>query len=178
MKKHLLTLLMCLVSLTGLCQQRGHFILGGGTSVIFGKGSYDSPSNLFYTLEAGITYDILEQLRLHGTLGGFRSVMSFTDRGWSPETANGTMARIGASYLFPLPWKHLRPSASLSAGYRLRVPPEADSSITTRPDGAFLQAGIGTEILLGGLLLDISLTAELTGQLRPAAGLKLAVLLP
>ena len=178
MKKHLLTLLMCLVSLTGLCQQRGHFILGGGTSVIFGKGSYDSPSNLFYTLEAGITYDLLEHLRLNGTLGGFRSVMSFTDRGWSPETANGAMARIGASYLFPLPSRHFQILTSLSAGYRLRIPPEADSPVTTRPDGAFLQAGIGTEILLGGLRLDLSLTGEITGQLRPAAGVKLAVLLP
>lgn len=174
MKKHLLTLFLCLLSVTALCQQKGHFILGGGSSVIFGKGSPESPSTLFYALEAGITYDLLENLRLTGTLGGYRSLVSWNADGWLEETANGPMLRAGADYLFPLPSRHFQILTSLSAGYRLRIPPNA----TPRAEGAFLAAGLGTEILLGGLRLDLSLTAELTGQLRPSAGLKLAVLLP
>ena len=177
MKKHLLTLLLCFLSTCALCQQRGHFLLGGNTSVIFGAGTTDNPSTLFYTLEAGISYDILERLRLCGTLGGFRSVMSFSNEGWMAETANGPMVRLGADYLFSMPWKHLRPSASLSAGYRLRIPPVADAR-ASRPDGAFLQAAIGTDFLVGGLCLNLSLKGELTGQLNPAAGLSLTVFMP
>ena len=174
MKKHLLTLFLCLMSVTALCQQKGHFILGGGTSVIFGKGSPESPSTLFYALEAGITYDLLENLRLIGTLGGYRSVMSWDTDGWQEETANGPMLRAGAEYLFPRSSPHIQFLASLSAGYRLRIPPNA----TPRAEGAFLSAGLGTEFLLGGLRLDLSLTAELTWQFRPAAGVSLTVLLP
>lgn len=180
MKKHILALFLCLLSMsTALCQQKGHFLLGGGTSVIFGS---ESPSILMYSLEAGISYNILESLRLTGTLGGFRSVMSFGDDGWQPQTANGPLARIGADYLFLPEGSAFRPSASLSVGYRLRVPPGADSPGLTGPpvraDGAFLTAGIGADICVGGLCLSIALTGELTSTLHPAAGIKLMVLLP
>ena len=174
MKKHLLTLFLCLMSTCALCQQKGHFILGGGTSVIFGKGSPESPSTLFYALEAGITYDLLDQLRLCGALGGYRSVISWNTEGWEEETANGPMFRAGADYLFPHSSPHIQFLASLSAGYRLRIPPNA----ILKAEGAFLSAGLGTEFLLGSLRLDLSFTGELTGHLRPAAGVKLSILLP
>lgn len=180
MRKHLLALALCLASMTSaFCQQKGHFILGGGTCVIFGTGS---PSVLMYSLEAGISYDILESLRLTGTLGGFRSVISFGDDGWQPQTANGPLARIGADYLFLQEDSTFRPSASLSVGYRLRVPPGADSpglaGPPVRADGAFLMAAVGTDVRIGSLCLSIALTGELTATLRPAAGIKLMVLLP
>lgn len=177
MKKHFLALLLCLVSFSAISQQKGHFILGGGTEIILGSGTGDSPSTLMYALEAGIAYNILESLRVTGTLGGFRSVMSFDNEGWQGESANGPMIRLGAQYLFLPEERKLRPLASLSAGYRLRIPPEADSP-GRKVQGAFLTAEIGADLLLGGLRLGISVTGELTQSLRPAAGINLRVMLP
>lgn len=179
MKKTVLALLMCLMSFTALCQQRGHFILGGGAEVIFGD---EAAGALFYTLEAGIAYDILESLRVSGTLGGFRSVMSFSATSWWSETAGGPMLRVSAQYLFLPESSAFRPSASISAGYRLRVPPEAvplgQTASPLRSDGPFLSAGLGADLRVGGLRLGLTLTGELTGTLRPAAGLRLSFLLP
>lgn len=200
MKRTIVILLLALISLEAYCQQKGHFLLGGGTSVIFGTGAPDSRSSVFYTLEAGISYDILESLRITGALGGFRSVFSFSRNGWSPEYANGLMGTIGADYLFLPEGSAFRPSVSLSAGYRLRVPPEVippgQVPSPVRPDGPFFTAGLGADVRfgghgaagrigghgaasrIGGLRLGFSLTASLTAALRPAAGLRLTALLP
>ena len=182
MKKLLLLLTLSAFSLPALCQQKGHFLLEGGTSVIFGAGTADSPSTLFYAIEGGISYDLLENLRLTGPIGGFRSVMTITGNGWRADTVNGPLLRIGAQYLFLPEERAFRPSASLSIGYRLRVPPEAlslgQAPSPGRADGPFLTAGLGTDLRVGGLRLGIALTAELTATLRPAAGLRLSFLLP
>ena len=100
MKKILLLLSLSILSGQALCQQKGHFLLEGGPSVIIGTGTKESPSTLFYALEAGISYDILESLRLTGTIGGFRSVMTITGNGWRADTSNGALFRLGAQYLF------------------------------------------------------------------------------
>ena len=44
------SLAVSLMCISAFCQQRGHFLLGGGTSCIIGSGSADNPSNLIYTL--------------------------------------------------------------------------------------------------------------------------------
>lgn len=179
MKKLLPALLLCLLSYTATCQQKGHFILDGGTSVIIGD---KKPSVLMYSLEAGISYDLLQRLRLKGSIGGFRNVMSFDRTGWIPETANGPLVRLGADYILLPEDKRFRPLASFSAGYRLRIPPEADSSamegIPVQPDGAFLCAALGADIRIENLTLGFSVTGELTHSLRPAAGVSIRILLP
>lgn len=182
MKRILLLLSLSILSGQALCQQKGHFLLEGGPSVIIGSGTKESPSTLFYAIEAGISYDILESLRLTGTIGGFRSVMTITGNGWRADTSNGALFRLGAQYLFLKEERAVRPSVSLSAGYRLRIPPEALSPGQVpspgRADGPFLSAGLGADLRIGGLRVGVALTAELTATLRPAAGLRLTALLP
>jgi hypothetical protein len=173
MKRYLLTLFLCLLGVQAFCQQKGHFLLGGGTSCIFGDGTADNPSNLMYSLEAGISYDLLENLRLTGGIGGFRSVMTFYGGEKQYESANGPLIWLGADYLFLPEGKAIRPSASLSIGYRRAIPRASNSA-----DGAFLHTSIGTDFHLGGLSLNLSLTAELTQALHPSAGLGVKVLLP
>lgn len=166
------SLAVSLMCISAFCQQRGHFLLGGGTSCIIGSGSADNPSNLIYTLEAGISYDLLEHLRLTGGFGGFRSVMTFYEGVKQYESANGPLLWLGADYLFLPEGKAIRPSASLNLGYRLAIPRASNSA-----EGAFLHAALGADFHLGGLSLNLSLTAELTQTLRPAAGISLRILI-
>lgn len=173
MKRYLLTIILCLLGLQALCQQRGHFLLGGGTSCIFGNGTPDNPSNLLYTIEAGISYDLIEHLRLAGGFGGFRSVMTFYEEEKQYESANGPLLWLGADYIFLPEGKAIRPSASLNLGYRLAVPRASNSAV-----GVFLRAALGADFHIGGLSINLALTAELTQALHPAAGLGVKVLLP
>jgi hypothetical protein len=173
MKKYLLTLFLCLISIESFCQQKGHFIVGGGASCIFGSGTAEDPSNLMYTLDAGISYDLFEQLRLTGGFGGFRSVMTFYGKYRQYESVNGPLVWIGADYLFLPEGKVIRPSATMSLGYRRAIPRASNSA-----EGAFLHTTFGADFHLGGLSLNLSLTAELTQALRPSAGLGVKVLLP
>ena len=125
-----------------------------------------------HTLEAGISYDLLEHLRLTGGFGGFRSVMTFYEGVKQYESANGPLLWLGADYLFLPEGKAIRPSASLNLGYRLAIPRASNSA-----EGAFLHAALGADFHLGGLSLNLSLTAELTQALRPAAGISLRILI-
>ena len=177
MKKLLSALFLCLLTATG--QQKGHFILGGGPSVIIGT---QKASVLMYSLEAGISYNLLESLRLTASLGGFRSVMSFDRNEWTPESANGPMVSLGADYLFLRETKRFRPLVSLSTGYRLRIRPgnvsEGTAVKPVRADGAFLTAALGGDLRIGGLCMGIALTGHLTGSFHPAAGMRLRIMLP
>ena len=173
MKRYLLTLFLCLLGLQAFCQQKGHFLLGGSTSCIIGNGTAEDPSNLMYSLEAGISYDLWEHLRVTGGFGGFRSVMTFYEGIKQYESANGPLLWLGADYLFLPEGKAIRPSASMSLGYRLAIPRASNSA-----EGAFLRTALGADFHLGGLSLNLSITAELTQALHPAAGLGVKVLLP
>ena len=88
------------------------------------------------------------------------------------ESANGPLLWLGADYLFLPEGKAIRPSASLNLGYRLAIPRASNSA-----EGAFLHAALGADFHLGGLSLNLSLTAELTQALRPAAGISLRILI-
>ena len=174
MRKYIISaLLLCATVIAAQGQQKGHFILGGGPEYIFGKE--DVPSTLMYSLEAGISYNILESLRLSGSLGGFRSVMSFYKEGRQAQTGNGPMVKLGASYIFLPNGRYISPAASFGAGYRATIPPKEDVKTT---DGFFLEAGMGADINIGGLRLNISVKAAMTQALNPAAGISLSVLLP
>ena len=173
MKRHIISaLLLCTTVIAAQGQQKGHFILGGGPEYIFGKEG--GPSTLMYSLEAGISYNLLESLRLSGSLGGFRSVMSFHKEGRQAQTGNGPMVKLGASYIFRPNGRYISPAASVGAGYRVTIPPEKD----VKTDGFFLEAGMGADINIGGLRLNISVKAAMTQALNPAAGISLSVLLP
>ena len=173
MKRHIISaLLLCTTVIAAQGQQKGHFILGGGPEYIFGKEG--GPSTLMYSLEAGISYNLLESLRLSGSLGGFRSVMSFHKEGRQAQTGNGPMVKLGASYIFLPNGRNISPTASFGAGYRATIPPEKD----VKTDGFFLEAGMGADINIGGLRLNISVKAAMTQALNPAAGISLSVLLP
>lgn len=173
MKRHIISaLLLCATVIAAQGQQKGHFILGGGPEYIFGKEG--GPSTLMYSLEAGISYNILESLRLSGSLGGFRNVMSFYKEGRQAQTGNGPMVKLGASYIFLPNGRYISPAASFGAGYRVTIPPEKD----VKTDGVFLEAGMGADINIGGLRLNISVKAAMTQALNPAAGISLSVLLP
>lgn len=168
MKRTVLVLILCLVSLHVKCQQKGHFIIGGGPEYVFGKGTWSSPSIMMYSLEAGISYNLLESLRLSGSLGGFRSVMA----------TNGPMVKLGADYVFLPNSKYINPTISINAGYRIAMPPKEDERLENRLEGFFLEAKTGADINIGGLKLNLSVKAALTQALRPAAGLSMHVLLP
>lgn len=173
MKRYIISaLLLCATVIAAQGQQKGHFILGGGPEYIFGNEGV--PSTLMYSLEAGISYNILESLRLSGSLGGFRSVMSFYKEGRQAQTSNGPMVKLGASYIFLPNGRHISPAASFGAGYRATIPPDED----VKTDGFFLEAGMGADINIGGLRLNISVKAAMTQALNPAAGISLSVLLP
>lgn len=173
MRKYIISaLLLCTTVIAAQGQQKGHFILGGGPEYIFGKEG--GPSTLMYSLEAGISYNILESLRLSGSLGGFRSVMSFHKEGRQAQTGNGPMVKLGASYIFRPNGRYISPAISVNAGYRATIPPEKD----VKTDGVFLEAGMGADINIGGLRLNISVKAAMTQALNPAAGISLSVLLP
>lgn len=168
MKRTVLVLILCLVSLHVKCQQKGHFIIGGGPEYVFGKGTWSSPSIMMYSLEAGISYNLLESLRLSGSLGGFRSVMA----------TNGPMVKLGADYVFLPNSKYINPTISISGGYRTAMPPKEDERRENKLEGVFIEAAVGADITIGGLKLNLSAKAALTQALRPAAGLSIHVLLP
>ena len=183
-------------------EKNGHFVVGANTSYVFGGNEIDNPSNLMYSIEAGISYNLLETLRLTGGIGGFRSVMSFYNSGQRMENLNGPMAWIGAEYIFNPNGKGIKPVLALGLGYRLFVPSsmadltypsfneglfDGDTMLkntenhiwkyipfNTREgltakimhqsgaEGIFLRCGIGTDIAIGNLSLNVSIIGELT----------------
>ena len=100
--------------------------------------------------------------------------MSIYSTGWRKETANGPLVKIGADFLMGPSGKILRPSASIGAGYRLSVPKDAGN----RSEGALLWAGLGTDIKIWGLGINISISGELTQSLKGAVGVTLRGTLP
>lgn len=198
--------LLSVISLAGennvFSQERGHFIAGANTSYLFGGGKADNPSNLMYSLEAGIAYDVHEHVRITGGFGGFRSVMSFYDQGRRMEILNGPMAWVGAEYVFNPIGKVFHPVISLGLGYRFFVPSSmeepsypkfgqglfdgdvmlenteehiwkylpyvnreglnARNTLQSGTEGVFLRGGIGTDIIMGNLCLNVSFFGELT----------------
>lgn len=185
-----LALIVCLSgSHEATGQQRGHFLLGAGTSYVF--GTEGSPSNLMYSLGAGLTYDLRERVRLTGALGGFRSAVSFPGTGPRRESVSGPLLYAGAEYLLGMPTGKCVPVVSLGLGCRLAIPMKTGEPLYDRAapegvkdsryiplvdtdgvqsrvssqgsaDGVFLKAAVGTDIRLGGVSLNVSLTGELT----------------
>lgn len=170
-------------------QKRGHFLLGAGTSYVF--GSEGSPSNLMYSLGAGLSYDLTGRVRLTGAFGGYRSAVSFVGTAPRREPVSGPLLYGGADYLLGMPGGGCIPVVSLGAGYRLALPtktgeplydhdaPEGvrdrryiplvvtdgvQSGVSSQggADGLFLRAAVGADIRLGGVSLNVSLTGEVT----------------
>ena len=175
------------------CQQKGHFAVSTSVETIIGGSAADNPSNLMYSIEGGITYDILERLRLHGAFGGFRSLLSYYGSALREEPLMGPQVSVGADYLFGSWGRHVRPVGGLSLGFRYVIPSSGDeplyeqnpapgmtdnryipyvrtndrtmdveSRIRSGADGAFLRAGLGADILIGEVCLNVALTGELT----------------
>ena len=144
-----------------------------------------------YSLDAGLSYELPHGFSLMGGLGGFRSAVSFPGSGPRRESLSGPLLYGGAEYRFRDEGSTVRPVASLVAGYRLAIPMESEeplydvdapdgvtdyryvplvktdgvrSGVTRQvtPDGPFLRAGIGTDIRIGEVILNVSLTGELS----------------
>ena len=178
MKRTILILILFLFSLQAKSQQKGHLILGGGPEFVWGQGTWNNPSLLLYSLEAGISYNLLESLRLSGSLGGFRSVTAFFKDGSQAETTNGPMIKIGAGYVFRPNNKYISPTISISGGYRTAMPPKEDERRENKLEGVFIEAAVGADITIGGLKLNLAAKAALTQALRPAAGLSIHAFVP
>ena len=162
--------IICLSAAAAQGEEKGRFILGGGPAFVLGSGKPDAPPILMYSLEAGISYAFTRHIRLTAGFGGFREVMSLHPYGWTGETANGPLVNLGADFILRPEDKRFRPTASLSTGYRIKIPPD-------KGDSAFLSGRLGTDISLGNVRINVSITGEITHTLRGAAGIRVRVFL-
>lgn len=178
--KILTIVMMCLLVGTNVsAQQKGHFVIGAAPSFVFGDASTNNPHKMVYSLEAGISYDVLESLRVGGSFGGFKNAASYnTMEGWKEGRSNGLNVKIGADYLLLDANKVFRPTLSLNLGYRFAIPKTNDNDSNNYLRGAFVNAGVGSDINIGGACFNVSVIGELTQALHAAVGLSIRFLFP